>query len=105
MLKRIKEVFQRATNPLARKLWYTSVFQYHKFFAPKVFLHCLFNVHHLGTILNKKLNGEIFMIQHFCATCYPDVLNALNEQFAKMKAEQEKQREAEKKNAAPQEQL
>ena len=85
---------KRALDPLTRKVWYISCFKFHRWFTPKLFYHCLINFHQLGTLINQDQNQQPFMIQHFCATCYPNILSAMNEAVRKQNEQAQAQTKA-----------
>lgn len=86
-MKAILRALYNLCDPLKRQLWKTSVFKFHRWFTPKLYFHCLFNIHQLGSIIHQTPDRKIFMIQHFCSTCHPEVLARMNEMVKAQRAQ------------------
>jgi hypothetical protein len=85
VLEKIATVYRLLRNPLQRSVWIVSLFTQNRFVALRIYAHCFFNVHQLGTIVHQTPDKKPFMVQNFCAACRPDVLLAIKEQYEKSK--------------------
>lgn len=79
---------KRLSDPITRTLWRVALFKAHRYSTIKLWFHCLFNIHQFGTIFNTTHQKKVFMTQHFCATCYPDILPKIVEALKKQQKQQ-----------------